>query len=81
VEAGYPVLRRRGAELAAAGVAFHDLTGVYRTHAEPLYTDSCCHVNERGYQIVGAEMARLIRADALRSANEGAADAPRARIQ
>ncbi|MFQ5416490.1 MAG: hypothetical protein ACE5FL_05495 [Myxococcota bacterium] len=64
VEAGYPVLRRRGADLAAAGVAFHDLTGVYRTHTEPLYIDSCCHVNERGYEIIGAEMARWIRAEA-----------------
>jgi hypothetical protein len=63
VELGYPLLRRRGAELVAEGVRFHDLTEVYRDHPEPVYEDSCCHVNERGYAIVAQAIASRIVAD------------------
>ena len=63
VELGYPLLRRRGAERVAEGVRFHDLTEVYRDHSEPVYEDSCCHVNERGYAIVAQAIASRIVAD------------------
>jgi hypothetical protein len=44
-------------------VRFHDLTGVFRGVMEPLYSDSCCHVNPRGYVRVGEAMAAHVAAD------------------
>jgi len=61
VEAGYPRLRRAGAALAAEGVRFTDLTGAFAGHSEPIYFDSCCHVNERGNAILAELMFEAIR--------------------
>ncbi len=59
---GYPLLIRAGAELAASGVAFRDLTAVFAEVEEPLYRDACCHVNERGNRIVADAIADFILA-------------------
>jgi hypothetical protein len=61
-EAGYPLLVRKGETLVADGVAFRDLTGVFRDVQEPVYRDECCHVNERGNTILAREMAAFIAA-------------------
>ena len=63
VESGYPLLRQKGLELKREGINFVDLTGIYREHSEPIYIDSCCHVNGRGNVIMGAHVAEAIRAD------------------
>ena len=63
VEAGYPRLRRAGAALAAEGVRFTDLTGAFAGHPEPIYFDSCCHVNARGNAILAELMFEAIRRD------------------
>lgn len=62
VRQGYPVLRKRGAELARKGVLFDDLTMLYANHPEPLYVDSCCHVSDEGSAIMANAMAAFILA-------------------
>lgn len=63
VETGYPLLRRAGAALVAEGVRFTDLTAAFAGSAEPIYFDSCCHVNERGNAILADLMFEAIRRD------------------
>jgi hypothetical protein len=64
VEAGYPLLQRAGAALVADKVRFADLTGAFAGHPEPIYFDSCCHVNARGNAILAELMFEVIRRDA-----------------
>lgn len=61
VEQGYPYLIRAGADLVKSGVQFTDLTGLFREHPEPIYRDSCCHVNDRGDELIAKEICRRIR--------------------
>jgi hypothetical protein len=63
VPVGYPWLIQYGAELRSSGVRFTDLTGVLKGHSEPLYKDSCCHLNDKGYAVVAEAMADAIRDD------------------
>jgi len=58
VKRGYPLLLAESVRLQAGGVAFLDLTGIYRGVDELIFTDPCCHTNRRGYEI----MARAIGA-------------------
>lgn len=60
VEIGYPILMRKGEELARQGVAFHDLNMIFSQIAHQIYIDTCCHVNEEGAEILGAEIARAL---------------------
>jgi len=64
VEAGYPLLQRAGAALVVDKVRFADLTGAFAGHPEPIYFDSCCHVNARGNAILAELMFEVIRRDA-----------------
>jgi hypothetical protein len=57
---GLPYLRAAGEWIAAAGVAFHDLSLAFHEVPEPLYVDSCCHVNERGNDLLGALVGRIV---------------------
>ena len=63
VERGYPRLRRRGGVLSERGVRFKDLTQIFAGRDEDLYIDTCCHVNKRGYEIMGRHIAEAIAAD------------------
>ncbi len=60
VERAYPLLRAEGAELRREGVAFFDLTQVFKPERETIYIDDCCHVNQRGNWILAREIARGI---------------------
>jgi hypothetical protein len=60
IEQGYVRLRAAGAELAAAGVAFGDLSGVFREVREPTYVDKCCHLNDLGNRLLGAAIGRAM---------------------
>ncbi len=60
VEEGYPVLIETGRALAARGVAFHDLTGIFAGHSEPLYGDSCCHYNREGNRLLAEAIGRIV---------------------
>lgn len=65
VRTGYPLLREAGLDLAAAGVEFHDLTGLFVGVEEPLYRDTCCHVNAAGSEMVATAVAEAILAGPL----------------
>ncbi len=60
VATGYPLLIERGAELRELGVNFVDLTGLYRDEAGTIYNDPCCHVNQRGAELMAEAMAGAI---------------------
>jgi len=57
---GYSRLRQRGEDLAAEGVRFHDLTTIFREHDETIWTDSCCHFNQKGSEIIVREIGATI---------------------
>jgi hypothetical protein len=57
---GYPVLAEAGEALRRDGVRFHDLRYVFRDHPEPLYFDTCCHVNQRGNEILAERVAEIL---------------------
>ncbi|WP_165243857.1 SGNH/GDSL hydrolase family protein [Paludisphaera soli] len=63
VQAGYPLLLREGRGLRERGVAFHDLTAIFRDHPESLYIDDCCHYNQAGLEILAEAVARAILDD------------------
>jgi hypothetical protein len=65
---GYPELIAAGRALQASGVAFTDLTMLFRDVSEPRYTDACCHLNLEGYREVARAMGREIREAYLRDA-------------
>jgi hypothetical protein len=59
--AGYGFLRARGEELRAQGVAFYDLSMIFRDRSEPVYRDDCCHFNARGNKILARRLAEILR--------------------
>lgn len=61
MERGYPLLIRAGRDLARRGIDFHDLTQIFADHPEPLYMDICCHLNQQGNELLGAEIGRRVR--------------------
>ena len=62
---GYPLLTGFNQDLQNQGVNYFDLTGIFVDHPETLYRDSCCHLNDRGNELLAAEMVRRM-APALR---------------
>lgn len=70
VEAGYPYFIAEGEALRRQGVSYHDLTGIFRDHPEPLYIDPCCHFNAEGNAIIASYLARVMRRD-LEGASTG----------
>lgn len=60
VERGYPKLRAAGRELAASGVAFHDLTELFAEERETVYADDCCHLNAHGNQMLAEAVAAAL---------------------
>ena len=70
----YPQLLRLGDELRRHGVNYHDLTQIFADNRETLYSDDCCHLNARGYELLADAMVRRL-APALRS-RAAAASAP-----
>ncbi len=61
IERGYPLLRAAGRRLREqSGVRFHDLSLAFAGHPEPLYCDTCCHINRAGNEILGRAIARAI---------------------
>jgi hypothetical protein len=60
VREGYPLLIEAGQQLRAHGVAFTDLTQVFRDVTEPLYIDNCCHFDRRGNRLVAHAIAAAI---------------------
>lgn len=68
---GWTHLVAAGEELREAGVAFHDLTGIFAERRETLYIDDCCHLNPRGNELLGETIGRAL-APQLAAAGWGA---------
>jgi lysophospholipase L1-like esterase len=60
---GYRFLRERGAQLAAQGVHFHDLTQLFAETTEPIYIDNIGHLGGKGNEMMAAAMAAQIAKD------------------
>jgi hypothetical protein len=56
----YPELKKLGVGLAAKGVRFVDLTGLYRDVRETVYIDDCCHFTPLGNELLARRIARTI---------------------
>lgn len=61
VDTGYPLLKAAGADLARAGLSFHDLSLAFAGVDKPLYIDNCCHFNVEGNALLGKKMGEIIR--------------------
>ncbi len=57
----YPLLVRAGSVLAERGVPFTDLTRIFAEEKKTLYVDDCCHVNDEGYERLGAAIGATLR--------------------
>ena len=66
VALAYPRLQAAGRDLPGRGVNYFDLTGIFADRPETLYRDTCCHLNERGNELLAAEMVRLMTPALLR---------------
>src|SRR5262249_52482555 len=53
VAVAYPIFRERGGDLIEQGVAFVDLTMLFKDEARSVYGDTCCHYNHLGNERVG----------------------------
>lgn len=62
VERGYPELRIALEKLRAVGVPSHSLVAVFAETHETVYADDCCHLNQRGNDIVADAMAAVFSA-------------------
>ena len=60
IRVGYPALRAAGEELTEQGVSFYDLTQIFSSVSEPVYIDSCCHLNSRGNEVMAEAIAHAI---------------------
>ena len=72
---GYPLLRQFNRALPRAGVNYFDLTAIFADNRETLYRDDCCHLNDRGYALLAAEMVQRM-APALRRLGQDGPAAP-----
>ena len=60
IEQGYPLLREFSRDLPRQGINYFDLTGIFANHPETLYGDPCCHLNDRGNELLAAAMLRRL---------------------
>jgi hypothetical protein len=60
VERGYPLLIAKGRELRERGVAYTDLSPIFRDNDSFLYHDVCCHLNNVGNQLLGKRIGQVI---------------------
>ena len=63
---GYPLLLALNRDLQDAGINYFDLTGIFAGHAETLYSDICCHLNDRGNDLLAAAMVQRMTPALLR---------------
>ena len=75
IEQGYPLLREFNKDLTDAGVNYFDLTGIFADNRETLYIDACCHLNDRGYELLAAAMVQRLE-PALRRLGRDSPDEP-----
>ena len=56
----YPRFVQFGQELQQQGVHYFDLTQIFNAHPETLYSDGCCHLNRRGYELLAAAIVQRL---------------------
>jgi len=61
-EQGYPLLIAAGEDLKRLGVPFGNLTRIFETETGRIYVDPCCHYNQRGNDMLAAEIASFVAA-------------------
>lgn len=61
VRQGYRRMRRSSVHLREAGVNFVDLSLLFKGVKDPLYIDDCCHVNQKGNDMLAQAMAAEVR--------------------
>ena len=57
---GYPQLRQFNPDLPGQGINYFDLTGIFVEHPETLYISDCCHLNDRGNELLAAAMIQRL---------------------
>ncbi len=57
-EQGYPFLLGQIDNLQRAGVHFANLTGIFDIEPRIIYSDSCCHYNQLGNDLLAAKIAQ-----------------------
>ncbi|MEO8502287.1 MAG: hypothetical protein ABI609_00145 [Acidobacteriota bacterium] len=67
VREGYSLLAEGGRRLASEAIDFHDLTRLFQSRPEPLYIDSCCHLNEEGNRLLGEAVGSFVVASLERN--------------
>ncbi len=56
----YAELTAMGNELRSTGVAFYDLSMIFKEHQGTLYVDSCCHFGAEGNLLMGRAIANVL---------------------
>ena len=54
--------------LKQSNINYHDLTYMFKETSDTLYVDNCCHLNNKGYDIVVRKIVQTILADITNSA-------------
>ena len=56
----YPLLHQFGHGLQQNGVHYFDLAQIFNAHPETLYRDHCCHLNQRGNELLASAMVQRL---------------------
>jgi hypothetical protein len=75
VEQAYPLLRSAGEDLKQLGVPFVDLTRVFSAERGIIYSDTCCHYNQRGYDLLARRIGCALGSGDPTASRCGAAEA------
>jgi hypothetical protein len=59
------LLRGAAQDLAREGVPLFDLTGIFHETPATVYVDACCHMNDRGNQIMAQHIVSVIKEQAI----------------
>ena len=73
VARGYPLLTGFNRDLQNQGINYFDLTGIFADRRETLYRDNCCHLNDRGNELLAAAMVERMAPALLRLGGENPA--------
>ena len=56
----YPLFQQFGQDLQRQGVHYFDLAQIFNDRPETLYRDVCCHLNQRGNELLAAAMVQRL---------------------
>ncbi len=65
----YPLLVEQGKEMIKYNFPFYDATQVFKHVKEDIYVDICCHFNDRGNELLSAEIAKAIATEMKKKKN------------